>query len=66
MQAVVDGATPAKAWREHLGLSQGDVAGRLGISQSAYSQQEASDKLRKSSLKKIAAALGLELEQLDF
>ncbi|SUX30702.1 type II toxin-antitoxin system HicB family antitoxin [Chromobacterium vaccinii] len=66
MQAVVDGVTPVKAWREYLNLGHADVAGRLGISQSAYSQQEASDKLRKSSLEKIAGALGLALEQLDF
>lgn len=66
MQAVVEGATPVKAWREHLGISQADLAARLEISQSAYSQQESSDKLRKSSLKKIASALGLTLEQLDF
>ncbi|WP_053006789.1 helix-turn-helix domain-containing protein [Chromobacterium subtsugae] len=66
MEAVVDGATPVKAWREYLNFSQADVAGRLGVSQSAYSQQEDSDKLRKSSLEKIAGAMGLALEQLNF
>ncbi|MDW3684613.1 helix-turn-helix transcriptional regulator [Cupriavidus sp. CV2] len=63
---TVDGATPARAWREHLGLTQAEVARRLGISQSAYAQQESSDKLRKASRGKIAAALGVAAEQLDF
>ncbi|MFP3502339.1 helix-turn-helix domain-containing protein [Burkholderia sp. SIMBA_062] len=63
---TVDGATPARAWREHLGLTQAEVAERLGVSQSAYAQQEASERLRKSSRAKIAAALGIADEQLDF
>jgi predicted transcriptional regulator len=62
----VGGATPVRAWREHLGLTQADVAERLGISQSAYAQQESSSRLRKASREKIAAALGIEAAQLDF
>ncbi|HBJ69634.1 MAG TPA: transcriptional regulator, partial [Alcaligenes faecalis] len=42
------------------------LAARLGISQSAYAQQESSERLRKSSLERIAAALGITPEQLDF
>lgn len=56
--------TPIRAWREHLGLTQSDVAGRLGISQSAYAQQEAKGNLRKITREKIAEALGIEPEQL--
>jgi len=56
---------PARAWREHLGLTQAEVAERLGISQSAYAQQESSARLRKSSREKIAAALGITPAQLD-
>jgi DNA-binding XRE family transcriptional regulator len=63
---VVDGETPVRAWREHLGLTQAEVAERLGISQPAYAQQEGGTKLRKSSREKIAAALGIAAEQLDF
>jgi|SRR5690606_28411247 len=63
---TVDGATPLRAWREHLGFTQADVAKRLEISQSAYAQQESSERLRKSSREKIAAALGISQEQLDF
>lgn len=63
---TVDGATPVRAWREHLGLTQADVAKRLGISQSAYAQQEGSERLRKVTREKIAGALGIAAEQLDF
>lgn len=63
---AVDGATPAKAWREHLGLTQVEIAQRLGVSQSAYAQQENSTRLRKASVQKIAAALGITQQQLDF
>lgn len=63
---TVDGATPVRAWREHLGFTQAEVAERLGISQSAYAQQESSERLRKSTREKIAAALGIRPEQLNF
>lgn len=63
---TVDGATPIRAWREHLGITQAEMAARLGISQPAYAQQEGSERLRKSSRDKIAAALGITGEQLDF
>jgi len=52
--------TAVRAWREHWGLTQAQVAERLGISQPAYAQQEASLRLRKASRDKIAAALGLD------
>ncbi|MGB3287971.1 MAG: helix-turn-helix transcriptional regulator [Burkholderiaceae bacterium] len=63
---AVDGATPVRAWREHLGLTQAEVAARLGVSQSAYAQQENSERLRKASIQKIAAVLGIGQEQLNF
>ena len=63
---TVDGATPTRAWREHLGMTQAVMADRLGISQSAYAQQENSVRPRKASREKIAAALGITRAQLDF
>ncbi|MFM0355485.1 helix-turn-helix transcriptional regulator [Paraburkholderia nemoris] len=66
VSATVGGATPSRAWREHLGLKQAEVAARIGISQPAYSQQEAKERLRESSREKIAAALGITADQLDF
>ncbi|MHA6820152.1 helix-turn-helix domain-containing protein [Ralstonia pseudosolanacearum] len=66
IERTVEGATPVRAWREHLGLTQAEVAARLGISQPAYAQQESSDRLRKASRDRIAAALGILPAQLDF
>ncbi|RXZ38461.1 XRE family transcriptional regulator [Oxalobacteraceae bacterium CAVE-383] len=63
---TVDGATPVRAWREYLGLTQMEVASRLDIAQPTYAKQEASNTLRKSSREKIAIALGITAAQLDF
>ena len=57
--------TITRAWREHLGLTQEQVAERMGVTQSAYSQQESSRKNRAATRRKIAAALGILPEQLD-
>ncbi|WDZ98088.1 helix-turn-helix transcriptional regulator [Herbaspirillum sp. WKF16] len=64
--AILSDATPVKAWREHLRLLQQEVALRLGISQPAYARQENSRKPRPRTLEKIAAALGLTPEQINF
>ena len=62
---IEQGLTPVKAWRTHLKLTQGMLGERMGISQSAYAQLEASSKLRKSSREKIARAMGISEQQLD-
>lgn len=62
---LLDDMTPVRAWREHLGLTQKEVAARLGISQPAYAEQENSERLRKSTREKIAVALGISSIQLD-
>ncbi|WP_035067631.1 helix-turn-helix domain-containing protein [Nitratidesulfovibrio termitidis] len=65
-RVVGDGASPCRAWREHLGLTQAEVASRMGITQSAYAQMEAPDaRLRPATRRRIAAALGIAVEQLD-
>ncbi len=54
-----------RAWREFLGLSQAEVAGRMGITQPAYQQMEEKDaKPRLATMKKIAAALGIDVRQI--
>lgn len=67
VSSTVDGASPIRAWRDYLGLTQTAVAERMGISQAAYAQMEAPDvRPRKSTLRRVAAALGIAMEQLDF
>jgi len=64
VSAEVDGASATKAWREHLRLTQAEVAARMGITQAAFAQIEAAKRPRKATLQKVAAAMGLTLEQL--
>ncbi|WP_343654193.1 helix-turn-helix transcriptional regulator [Herbaspirillum sp.] len=64
--ATMDGLTPIQAWREHLGLTQAVVAQRLGISQVLYAKYEKTLRPRTSTISRIAVALGISKEQLDF
>jgi len=62
---VKKGYTLLRAWREYLGLTQKEVAEKIGITQAAFSQMESGVKnLRKTTLVKVAAALGISIEQL--
>ncbi len=62
---LVDGVSLIRAWREHLGLTQEEVSVRMGVSRSGYSQMERPDQRhRRSTLQKIASALGVMVEQL--
>jgi len=65
-RVVVDNCAPLRAWREYLGLSQAQVADRLGVSQAAYSRLE-SPQVRPQgiTLFRVAAALGIRPTQLD-
>lgn len=62
---VKEGLTATGAWRKHLGLSQQDVADRIGITQPAYAQQEQAAKPRKATRERIAEAFGIAPELLD-
>jgi transcriptional regulator with XRE-family HTH domain len=63
---IMGGKRVVWTWREHLNLSQKVVAGRMGITQAAYSQMEnSSDALRKKTLEKIAQAMCISYEQLS-
>lgn len=54
-----------KAWREHLGITQNQLAKHLGISQSAVVKFERPEsRPRKATLQKVAAALDLNINQL--
>jgi len=58
---VVDDKSMLKAWREHLNLSQSELASKAGMTQPAIAQLEnSSSDLRESTLKKIASAMGID------
>ena len=62
--AVVDLAmdkqwSGARAWREHMALTQNEVAQRMGITQGAYAQLEAYDAAQQSSLAALKADIDL-------
>lgn len=61
---VVDGCSPARAWREHRGLTQAQVARRMGISQPALAQIEVAERPRKATRMRLATALQISPEQL--
>jgi DNA-binding XRE family transcriptional regulator len=65
-QALQHEWSAARAWREHLELTQTAVAQRMGITQGSYAQLESKKTIRKSSREKIAKALGIHEAQLDF
>ncbi len=55
-----------RAWREHIGITQGELATRMGVSQAAVAKLERPDaKPRGATLKKVAEALGISPAQLD-
>lgn len=55
-----------RAWREHLGLTQTEMAKRLEIRQPSYAAMEAPDaRPKKVTRERIAAAMGISLEQLS-
>jgi predicted transcriptional regulator len=55
-----------RAWREYLGLTQGDVAKAMHVSQPVYARMESGKvKPRVSTLRRIAKALGIDAARLD-
>ncbi|MNI80963.1 Antitoxin HigA [compost metagenome] len=55
-----------RAWREYLGITQVEVAARLGIRQPSYAAMEASGaKPKKTTRERIAVALGVQFDQID-
>lgn len=64
-RTVLDKVSLACAWREYLGLTQQDVAGRLGISCSEYAEQESQPELPQAYRIAISNALGVNPELLD-
>jgi DNA-binding XRE family transcriptional regulator len=58
--------TPIRAWREYLGMTQADVAARMGVTQATYAKMESGKTSpRVATLKNIALALDIHYFQLD-
>jgi DNA-binding XRE family transcriptional regulator len=63
---VLRGASCARAWREHLRVTQLDLARRLGVSQPTLSASERTDHLRRRTVERLAHALDISEQQLVF
>ncbi len=61
---VIDGLTMIAAWRKYLKISQKDLAGRAGMTQSALSRIEKSGSNHRATLEKLAAAMNISIAQL--
>jgi DNA-binding XRE family transcriptional regulator len=60
-----EGCNLLRAWRKYLTLTQREVAQKAGITQSALSQMELSDSVKRTgTLEKLAIAMNLNVEQL--
>ena len=63
---ILSDVTMIRAWREHIGITQGELAARMGVSQAAIAKLEKpAAKPRGSTLKKVAEALGISPTQLE-
>ena len=65
VKANVRGDSLIKAWREHFGLTQEELASKAGMKQSSLARLENSDGThRKATLAKLAKAMNIGIEQL--
>ncbi len=63
---IVDSVPMIKAWREHLGITQLELAQLAGVTQPAIAKLERPDaKVRRTTLMKLAKAMGISIEQLE-
>jgi len=67
MRIAMDGVHPVRAWREHLGVTQTEVAAKALMQQSALARIEAAkgSKPGKKTLKRLATVMDLNLAQID-
>lgn len=62
---ALDGDCLIKAWREHFGLTQAELAEKAGMKQSSLAQLEKAETTpRKATLAKLAKAMDISVEQL--
>jgi ribosome-binding protein aMBF1 (putative translation factor) len=65
VERMLDGESPVRIWREHRGLTLGDLADRAGIAPSYVSEIETGRKPGSvAALTKLAGVLGIDLDDL--
>jgi ribosome-binding protein aMBF1 (putative translation factor) len=65
VERMLDGESPVRIWREHRGLTLGDLADRAGIAPSYVSEIETGRKPGSvAALTKLARVLGIDLDDL--
>ncbi len=62
---IIEGMPPVGAWRKHLGLSQAEVAARMGSTEAEYAHLEQDGNLRRPAREQVATALGIAPDLLD-
>ena len=63
---LIDGVSMIRAWREHLGMTQDELAGKAGMSQPALAKLEKPGaRPRKTTIRKVAEAMGLSVDQVE-
>ena len=65
LSRMIYGATVVRAWREHLSLSQHEIARRLGITVLDFARLQADETMWRPLQGKIAAALRIDPARLD-
>ena len=65
VNAILDGASPLRAWRQHRGLTLDVLADRVGVSKGYLSQMEQGRKAGTLSVfRRLADALGAFIDDL--
>jgi DNA-binding XRE family transcriptional regulator len=66
LNAILEGAHPVKAWREHRGMTQELLAEQAGISKAYLCQTETGKRVGAvKTLKSIAKVLSIRLDDLQ-
>ena len=66
VKAASRGNSLIKAWREHFGLSQAELAAQAGMPESSLAELESTAvSPKKTDLTKLAKAMGIDRKQLQ-
>ncbi len=63
-EAVLEGDSPLKAWRNHKRLTQEEMAERMGVTRSSYAQMEKSERPQQKTLERAAEVFGITVAAL--